>query len=376
MFSSIRNFVYRHRKKFIFTGIFIGGAFVANYYLQKKIRDWQEALAKEYIEKTRRKFLFENTERTCNQTTLSFAIKLQNVITETLNTAAVVNSIKNGHVDKVKAWEELKGLVFTQVALIIYAEVMLAIVVRIQVNVVGAQSYQESDENPVILDELQEKYLSQSLYFLGEGIVKLRKYIESKVKPIMDKVSLKQKLYLKDLQEYFWMIQSALSSDNQDPLKNMADFIFPPLVLDEPNPVLKNWLQDTIDILNSNDVQFLATSCISHGFSVVMDTSSQVFLEKFKELPENTRIKENGPSSSGSANCLLNGASSKSVSKSDCINLNDISIPMAKVIPIVNGLLENCNGPNHLNPWINVIISSDKINTLGANIFEGFCPSS
>lgn len=51
------------------------------------------------------------------------------------------------------------------------------------------------------------------------------------------------------------------------------------------------------------------------------------------------------------------------------VHPSDIQIPLAKLIPIINGLFAKNALPDHL---IQKFIVNDKIKVLGANIYESF----
>jgi hypothetical protein len=48
-------------------------------------------------------------------------------------------------------------------------------------------------------------------------------------------------------------------------------------------------------------------------------------------------------------------------------------MPMAKLIPLVNGLIQNQTGHGGgPDPWIQQLILDDKLKLLGANVYEAF----
>jgi hypothetical protein len=52
---------------------------------------------------------------------------------------------------------------------------------------------------------------------------------------------------------------------------------------------------------------------------------------------------------------------------------NSVTMPMAKLIPIVNGLIQNQTGHGGFpDPWIQQLILDDKLKLLGANVYEAF----
>lgn len=85
MFSKIRSFIARHHRKFIVSGVVIGGAFILKKYAEKKIVEWQEKEMNSILERSRKQQHFESTEKTCNLTITSVVPKLQNSISNVVN---------------------------------------------------------------------------------------------------------------------------------------------------------------------------------------------------------------------------------------------------------------------------------------------------
>lgn len=97
-------------------------------------------------------------------------------------------------------------------------------------------------------------------------------------------------------------------------------------------------------MLDSDEVKSLAIHCINRGFSLLNDQLAEYYLpaEKIMEISSN--------------------------SESEFVNPMDIEIPMAKLIPIINGLFAK-KLPDSL---IHQLITNEKLKTLGANIYECF----
>jgi len=144
MFSRIRSFLNRHRRKFIVGGIIVGGAILLSRYTHKKLREWQERETKEFLERTRRQHHFESTERTCNQTILSLTPTIREAIVKILDTEKLVIRLRSDPPDKLSLWEELKILAFTRASVLVYAGAMLVVALRIQLNLIGGYMYQDS----------------------------------------------------------------------------------------------------------------------------------------------------------------------------------------------------------------------------------------
>lgn len=106
-------------------------------------------------------------------------------------------------------------------------------------------------------------------------------------------------------------------------------------------------VRETADLLDSEEVQSLATTCTNRGFSFVIDKISEFY----------------------APNGIIDGPSS---SKDIFIHPSKVQIPLAKLIPILNGFLSRNSFPEAL---CQQLIIDDKLKTLGANIYEVFSHS-
>lgn len=98
-------------------------------------------------------------------------------------------------------------------------------------------------------------------------------------------------------------------------------------------------IQDTIDLLHSDEVKNLTSSNISKGFVLLGDQISEFFV----------------PTSTSSTDTF--------------VHPNDIRIALAKLIPIINGLLSKNSLPEML---IQQLTVNEKLKVLGANVYEAF----
>jgi peroxin-3 len=378
MFSTIRGFLNRHRRKFIVGGILVGGAVLLSRYTQKKLREWQERETKEFLERTRRQHHFESTERTCNQTILSLTPTIREAIVKILDTEKLVIMLRSDPPDKVSLWEELKILAFTRASVLVYAGAMLVVALRIQLNLIGGYMYQDSTSEAEggtgtahINSTIQHRYLSLCHYFVNEGIRELCTLIEVKVRLIVEGTSLKQKFNLQDTEQLFWAIQAAVTGDLRDPIKCLAQYVLPP---DRPTTphcdTLQKMISETIDLLESDEIISLTSSSVSRGFSLMVDQIS----DYYRPAGDKTALNLNaGPSGLQSKTQIPNSDVGYSNGFTTFTHPNSVAMPMAKLIPIVNGLIQNQaghgGGPD---PWIQQLILDDKLKLLGANVYEAF----
>lgn len=388
MFSSVRNFLSRHKRKFIVTGVLVGGTAMALQYAQRKLRQYQEDQAREFIERHRRTQHFEMTERTCNQAIMGVAAPLCEEIRKTLDTQSVLDALREKPEDKHALWHELKVLTFARLATLVYACSMLVVSLRVQLNILGGYQYKESASGESRLTaEVQQTYLSLNRHFLTNGVAELARLIEKKVRSIMGAYELKQELALADVEQIFWSIQRAVNSSNSDPSSSMAKYVLPAQLEDDgSSEILTQIYAETLDMLESEDAVSLNTYNVTRGFSIVMDSIAEFYYEPLNQ-------KTNGLTKALAAASLTNGGGSNVVditdlckdtstpiTKSDlnvATNINQVKLPLAKVIPIVNGLSSkefsaSVKPPSLPTSLVTLFLVSDKIKALGANVYEVF----
>ncbi|KAK7791896.1 hypothetical protein R5R35_005419 [Gryllus longicercus] len=387
MFSRVKGFLSRHRRKFIVTGVVVGGLVLASRYAQRKFREWQERETREFLERTRRQQHFESTERTCNQTILSLSPKLIEAIAKGVDTEELVKQLRSGHPNKLPIWEELKVLAFTKASVVVYAYAMLVVMLRVQLNLIGGYMYRQLNEDETdssnISNVVQEKYLSLVHHFLSNGINGLIALVQSKVQFVMGGIPLKRRLNLNDTEQLFWALQAAVGSDKKDPAKNITIYVLPSdstvaASSSSEENLLNTMILETTDILESEEVISLLSSLVSQGFSGVVDRVSEYFISN-----EPNKAALNAPSGN-KENIGDIGTISKNDSETPIeiknghvngigtfIHPNSIDMAMAKLIPIVNGLGHGC-GQNSPDPWIQQLVLDDRIKLLGANIYEAF----
>lgn len=376
MFSRIKNFLTRHKQKFIIGGIFVGGAFLLSNYVEKLVREWQERETKELLERARKQQHYESIERTCNQTALTMAPNLRDTISKLLKTDDYINQLKLGASNKVVIWEKLKILAFTKISTLVYASSLLIVTLRIQLNLIGGYMFQDTareSKEIKITSGVQEKYLGLCQFFMEEGAKKLCALIEENVYLVLEDKSLKEKLTIQDIEQIFWAIQSSISNKAQNPCKSLADYMLPNSYKKDScgsnSSVFDNIIVETMDLLESEEIIHLTESCISCGFSYVTDQLAEYFYSSNLHQNNGDNINLHPvPATSSTPDVLISAKPAY-----DLVNLNMATIPMAKIIPIVNGLMQShSNKDDILHSWIQLLILMDSLKTMGANIYETF----
>lgn len=376
MFSRLRNFVSRNRRKFIVGGIVIAGTGLALRYAQRRLREYQEKQVKEFLEKTRRLQHFESTEKTCDQAILGLMPGLCDSIVKMLDTDSLLAELRTNSDRKLELWEELKFLAFARCTAFVYGTAVLVASLRVQLNVIGGYMYKDTMSSEAkITKEIQTIYnLLLIQHLMNSGLQQLVKVIRENVAKIMKSHSLKEKLTLSDVEQLFWSIQTAIYKDVN---KNLVQFILPAEVhRNQQDEILNKMLSDTLDVLECGDFIELCESCFNSGFAVVIDKIADFYVQ-----PTNGKNKLNGtteplPSTSKatSENLFHNN--------NGLVNINNVSLPLAKLIPIVNALttqtltnnaVDNKSPKNLAASLITLQIVNQNTKTLAANVYEVYC---
>lgn len=166
---------------------------------------------------------------------------------------------------------------------------------------------------------------------------------------------------MSDLENIFWSIQTAVTTSDENPINKIKEYIIDEdieetgtysqmvNVLFRVFCFIKSFflqIQDTADLLESDEVKSLATHCMNRGFSLLNDQIAEFY------VPNGGKPKETAGGST-------------------FIHPSDIEMPLAKLIPVINGLFTK-KLPYGL---VQQLLANDKIKTLGANVYECFSSS-
>lgn len=370
MFSSIRDFLHRHRRKFVVTGAVFGGLYLLTSYAQRKLREWQEKEAKKFFEMTRKKQHFESTERTCNQIILSLSKIVSESILGVLNTEEIVQKLVENSDNKLALWEQMKIMIFTRICVLVYALSILQVTLRVQLNIIGGYLYRDSvhEDTPLIDNDLQAKYLSLCHHFVANGVEDLVRQVEKAVRRVVEPVPLKKKITLQEVEQMFWSIQTILCTDSAevDPIKKMVFYLVGHTQISEEK--LDNLVKESMDILESDEVISIAMSSVGRSFSSVIDEVANLFVTK--SVPTTKNHLEVGDDQ-----IVTNGALKLCTVADPFVDVNKVELHFVKLLPVINELItkntckDNTNIPDLL---IQQLTLNDKLKLLGANIYEVF----
>ncbi|XP_055483700.1 peroxisomal biogenesis factor 3 isoform X2 [Psammomys obesus] len=352
MLRSMWNFLKRHKKKCIFLGTVLGGVYILGKYGQKKIREIQEREAAEYIAQARRQYHFESNQRTCNMTVLSMLPTLREALMQQLNSESLTALLKNRPSNKLEIWEDLKIISFTRSIVAVYSTCMLVVLLRVQLNIIGGYIYLDNatvgKNGTTVLapPDVQQQYLSSIQHLLGDGLTELVTVIKHAVQRILGSISLKHSLSLLDLEQKLKEIrilveqQRSSSWTNKDVSKSsLCQYMMP----DEETPLAAQAYGlsprdiTTIKLLNET------RDMLERGFSRLLDNMAEFFRPTEQDLQHGNSIN----------------------------SLSSVSLPLAKIIPIVNGQIHSvCSEtPSH---FVQDLLMMEQVKDFAANVYEAF----
>ncbi|XP_034017751.1 peroxisomal biogenesis factor 3 [Thalassophryne amazonica] len=354
MFSSVWSFIKRHRRKIIFGGAVVGGIYILGKYAQKKLREIQEKDATECFTQARRQFHFESNQRTCNMTALSMLPPLKDAIINQLDSESLTALLKTKPANKLEIWEDLKIISFTRTVVAVYSTCMLVVLLRVQLNIIGGYLYLDNSicKNaavPLVPPDVQQQYLSSIQHLLGDGLTALMSAVKRAVQNSVGGLSLKQPLSLLDLDQHLSWIRAEVEAGSEHPLSwyMLADdesaLAEQACGLAKSDMMTIRLLNETRDMLDSPDFSTVLRVCLHRGFARLLDN-----LAEFFRLPPGDSTPSAAPDS-----------------------LSVVSLPLAKIIPIMNGQINAiCNDtPSH---FVQDLLLNDQVKAFAANVYESF----
>lgn len=340
-------------------------------YAQKRLRDYQEEQIKQFLEKQRRLQHFDSTERTCDQAILSLAPGLCENIMKLLDTDSILEKLRSGSSfeNQLELWNTLKLLAFSKVIAIVYGVSFLVTTLRVQLNIMGGYIYKDTvQEESKLSQEIQTIYSLQLFqYLMKDGLNDFVKIILENVTKTMSKYDLKHNMTLSNLEQSFWSIQAGI---NKEVNRNFTRFLFPTENFHHESEILEKMLSDTMDILESDEFHDILEASVTSSFSIVTDKIAEFY---YQSSNKNGKNQLNGTS---------NGPSSSKAENPDIVNINNLGLPLAKIIPIINGLTtiiptgntnDVKNKKNLSGTLLTMQVLNQNVKTLGLNVYETYC---
>ncbi|EDO43257.1 predicted protein [Nematostella vectensis] len=375
MWESIKGFFRRHKRKFVVGGIVITGIYIVSRYARWRLDEWRANQELEYIAQARKQHHFESNQRTCSVTLYSLIPSLRDSLLDKLNTEEITAKLREKPANKLELWESLKTLSFARTVTAVYSSCMLFVFLRVQLNVIGGYMYLDSLVTPVeggsngkrkhVAEGMQKKYLALVKYLLSEGLDKMTDTIKRSTEDILSDISLKDKLTHAELQrlinhirqtfEFSQQTSSSMRSSQtgSTPLSStrpFCQFMVPEdmAALDGRGETavggvegeeFMRLVEETLDVLESEDCSAVLQGCLDVAFAHILGNIAPFF--QAEEL----------------------GMSFK--------YLLAVSLPLAKIIPIVNGQIYHMFSDSD-NSYLQDLFKVRFAGEFAANVYEAF----
>lgn len=336
MYDSVKKFVSRHKRKLIISGaLFCSTAYVV-YTIKKKIAEKKEKESREHLERYRRQQHYEATENTTDRMVTEFVKQIHiYYFSKHLRIEDIIEKLKKKN--DLALWDEMRVCVFTRACLLVYAETMLVITLKVQLNLIGGLVYKSlSQDSPPIPSKTQESFLSLFSYYLQVGMEHLENYLRSKVIKYVQHVPIEEQYNLQELEKLFFLLQTDIASDSASPLKCLDTYVLND-VSQEQEALLLDMIDETRELLRNEEIISVARYCISHSFNKLMDVITINMPNRSVNFP------------------------------------STVKMPFAKWLPIIDRSTKVAeSGECNLKQDVHL---DGKVKLLSANIYEAFCSS-
>lgn len=394
MFSKVRDFFDRHKKKFVIGGVIIGGVALLSRFAERKLLEWHDQQTRTLLEKQKKHQHFENTQRTANATVMSLAGSMKEVVCRELDTDALLQAVRDQPEHKRTIWEQLKVIGFSRAIVVVYISSLVASAIRVQLMLLGGYTFgdiiQSGHAGIPISQGLQQKYLAAVHYLVEEGVPRLSGHVTKTVTHIVAGLPLTHTLTLTQLESIFQEVRLSLSGESTSygaareemscRLEQWSKYVLQPPIPPEGDEgeeqVLYNMLIETIDVIDSDDFNIVMDTLLQHGFNHLLDRVADFYpLSKSNHASSTSEnwvdnISRDFPTSVNSSE-----DDNPTLGKSTFVNnlsiLNNSALPVAKLVPVFSGVVHAALSPAPGQLLQKVLIDS-KLDTLGANVYEAF----
>ncbi|KAJ1911474.1 peroxin [Mycoemilia scoparia] len=337
MLHSTVGFVRRHQRKFVVIAGIAGGLYYVGHALSNKINEMQRQAKEDHISRENIKRRFEQNQRDCLFTILGLMPELTDQFFEKVNVDRLIEELRDmakpvtpaadasfdndentpfyrpfqtpekKQRTKAQIWEDIKLQSFTRTTCSTYVLSLLTILVHTQLNVVGRYTYIDSvvtqfegvvnsdDEELPIPSNIgmddQRHYLILSWWLLNRGWRILLHDIQDSIVESISGLQLKKKITFRELTRCFEQIRVKIEASGV--LENLSKYLLPSneaqmsefmaingLGPDQViTPTFDQLVNQTRDILESNDARLVLNSCLNRIFEQLLATLKENFPE-------------------------------------------------------------------------------------------------
>ncbi|KAJ1956921.1 peroxin [Linderina pennispora] len=358
MLQGTWNFVKRHQRKFIVTAGVAGGLYYTTKLLTQKLYDMQLTSARDRTAKEGIRRRFDQNQRDCLFTIMSLLPELSEQVLREVDVERLIAELRaiqkapapesnvwsgeqnkeaetdekkgsetNGVVvgseqsqeetekpveeaprrSKVAIWEDIKVQSFSRTLIAIYAESLLALMVHIQLNMVGRSTYLDSvvgkftgTEDDVALEGKyqskialadEQNFLMVSWWFLNRGWRQLMAQIALAVDQSIGQLSLKERVTHRELSALFSDIHAKIRANGLE--QTLAGLLLPTENAEIQDylasnrldakqvytPVFVRLIDQMRDIIESTDFSYVLGSCVDRLTVQLLESLQESFPE-------------------------------------------------------------------------------------------------
>jgi peroxin-3 len=310
-------------------------------YIKQKFVEYQLRLTQERFQREQIRKRFEQTQEDASYTIFSLCHRLNASVFESLNVeeitralqmrrlekkdgvassvsgvsdiSSVTNdeSVQGDRKSKNELWQELKVVSLTRLITLIYADALMVLFTRLQLNILARREYLEDalelaskrhGFNKIEMVDRsdhvnEEAYLSFSWWMLNRGWIMIRERVKSSVEEVFEEITPRYELDVDELsvllQKTQLLIERDLSLDDTLlPPKNLETFVVQQ-TLDEETLSLLTKDMETLRVLVDETHNYVSSSSSQIVLNSLINVSFGVLLKEIDALKkqENGRLK-------------------------------------------------------------------------------------
>jgi len=267
--KSVASYVSRHRHKIVSVVVLSG----VIYFINLRLRSVSKALVSKQAVQARTQVYFDKAQRSCDAATLSLIPKYSERLSSLIDLPASsqLRTIEDKE-QKIAMWDRFKILTFTRTLSGVYGLVLLALHIRVQVNLVGRYLYLDSMMNgdthhelePAFPSTTQKRYLAFAEYLLQDGLRGLVAFIQDSAETVVGPISLTHQLSYDDVLVIILIIRRSIESK----LDRLLESLLPSEKEDfeKEDPKLTMLLSETRNILEGTSFRSTLKQCLDRAF--------------------------------------------------------------------------------------------------------------
>ncbi|KAJ1838068.1 peroxin [Coemansia sp. RSA 2708] len=222
MFDGVWNFARRHQRKLLVGAGVVGGLYYSGKLLAQRLVEMQSASAKERTARENIRRRFDQNQRDCMFTIMSLLPELSEQVLREVDVERLIGELRainqtppaenadsepaasaeGERRSKVEIWEDIKVQSFARTLVAVYAEALLAMLVHVQLNMVGRSTYLDSVAGRYggaaagrrLAAGDEQSFLMVSWWFLNRGWRQLLALVAAATEASVGPLPLKQRL--------------------------------------------------------------------------------------------------------------------------------------------------------------------------------------